>query len=258
MNKHLKWLIPLVVIAATAAWYLLQYRQPGEQVADHITSEPESQASISTPTQQYPLAGQSESSLPDLDNSDESIKTSLERLFGTDDFTAALIPTFIVRHIVATVDNLPRQKLAVQLRSLRATPGAFVVTGSEGDWVLAEKNAARYASFMHLVQIVSVEQVAAWYRQYYPLFQQAYQGLGYPQSYFNDRLVQAIDDLLATPELTALPRLVSPHVLYEFADPDLEARSAGQKLLLRMGSANSKIIKEKLRQLRVEITKPTA
>ena len=37
------------------------------------------------------------------------------------------------------------------------------------------------------------------YKQYYPLFQQAYVDLGYPEGYFNDRLVEVIDHLLATP-----------------------------------------------------------
>ena len=48
-----------------------------------------------------------------------------------------------------------------------------------------------------------------------------------------------IDHLLATPEIEGPIRLVQPKVLYEFADPELEARSAGQKLLLRMGAANA-------------------
>jgi hypothetical protein len=38
--------------------------------------------------------------------------------------------------------------------------------------------------------------------------------------------------------------------MYQFADPNLEALSAGQKLLLRMGPANAVIVKAKLRELR--------
>ena len=43
--------------------------------------------------------------------------------------------------------------------------------------------------------------------------------------------------------------------MYEYADPDLESRSAGQKLLIRMGPANARIIKAKLREFRAEIVK---
>jgi hypothetical protein len=42
-------------------------------------------------------------------------------------------------------------------------------------------------------------------------------------------------------------------VFYEYADGDLESRSAGQKLLMRMGAANERTIKAKLRELRAEI-----
>jgi hypothetical protein len=73
--------------------------------------------------------------------------------------------------------------------------------------------------------------------------------------YFNDRLVQVIDNLLETPEVKAPIKLVQPKVFYEYADPSLESRSAGQKLLLRMGPANAEIIKGKLRELRAEIVR---
>jgi hypothetical protein len=41
--------------------------------------------------------------------------------------------------------------------------------------------------------------------------------------------------------------------MYEFADPALEARSAGQKTLIRMGSANALRVKAKLREFRRQI-----
>jgi len=71
--------------------------------------------------------------------------------------------------------------------------------------------------------------------------------------YFNDRLVQVIDNLLATPDVKGPIRLVQPKVFYQYADASLENLSAGQKLLLRMGSANEATIKDKLRQLRADI-----
>jgi len=96
----------------------------------------------------------------------------------------------------------------------------------------------RYRPYVLAMEAVEAKRLVAAYVQFYPLFQSAYQELGYPKGYFNDRLVQAIDDLLATPEVAA-PRVVQPKVLYQFADSDLEERSAGQKTMLRMGSANA-------------------
>ena len=47
--------------------------------------------------------------------------------------------------------------------------------------------------------------------------------------------------------------LSQPNVQYEFADPKLESRSAGQKALIRMGSDNARAVKNKLRELRSEL-----
>jgi hypothetical protein len=88
---------------------------------------------------------------------------------------------------------------------------------------------------------------------FYPLFQQAYQALGYPNGYFNDRLVVTIDNLLAAPDITTDIAVVRPNVMYQFADPKLEDLSAGQKLMLRMGPTNAAIVKAKLRELRAQV-----
>ncbi|MCH8059896.1 MAG: DUF3014 domain-containing protein, partial [Proteobacteria bacterium] len=48
-------------------------------------------------------------------------------------------------------------------------------------------------------------------------------------------------------------RLVRPHVLYEFSDPELEALSSGQKLLLRMGRDHAAQVQQTLRQIRARI-----
>jgi hypothetical protein len=79
--------------------------------------------------------------------------------------------------------------------------------------------------------------------------------LGYPDGYFNDRLVEVIDHLLATPDVTAPIQLKRPSVNFEYVDPELENLSSGQKLLVRMGSANAAIVKGKLRELRQAIAK---
>jgi hypothetical protein len=48
-------------------------------------------------------------------------------------------------------------------------------------------------------------------------------------------------------------KLVQPKVLYEFADPDMELLSSGQKIMIRVGPENESRLKVKLKQLRAEI-----
>jgi hypothetical protein len=91
---------------------------------------------------------------------------------------------------------------------------------------------------------------------FYPLIQQDYRDLGYPKGYFNDRLIEAIDDLLAAPESKDPLQVVQPKVLYQYADPELEARSAGQKIMMRIGNENAAKLKAKLQEIRRELTGP--
>ncbi len=114
-------------------------------------------------------------------------------------------------------------------------------------------NAARYRPFVDLIEAADPLTIVETYRRFYPLLQQAYVSLGYPDGYFNDRLVEVIDHLLETPQDAATLTLTRPHVLYEFTNAELESRSAGQKLLLRAGSENAARIKAVLRQLRTLI-----
>jgi hypothetical protein len=50
-------------------------------------------------------------------------------------------------------------------------------------------------------------------------------------------------------------KLTQPRVFYEYADPNLESLSAGQKVLLRMGNANAAQMKKKMREFRALIAK---
>ena len=93
--------------------------------------------------------------------------------------------------------------------------------------MLGAANFARYAPWIELVDSLDADATAALYRRLYPQFQAAYENLGNPDSYFNDRVIEVIDHLLSAPEAPATIALVQPNVLYEFADPALEARVGG-------------------------------
>jgi hypothetical protein len=188
--------------------------------------------------------------LPPLKESDPDVRESLVGVFGPRSISQFLVPDNVVRHIVVTVDNLPRKKVAVELRPVKPTPGA-TVTAAQGDiTTLGSANYERYAPLIKVVQSTDTKTLVNVYFKLYPLFQQSYEDLGYPGQYFNDRLVEVIDDMLKTPDVQGPIQLTQPKVFYQYADPKLEALSSGQKLLLRMGPANEAIMKAKLRELR--------
>ncbi len=131
--------------------------------------------------------------------------------------------------------------------------GKFVTAGSGADLVLGAANYARYTSWADLVDALDADATVELYRKLYPQLQASYEGLGNPDGYFNDRVIEVLDHLIATPVAPDTITLTQPKVLYEFADPALEAESAGRKLLLRMGPGNAARVKMKLRDIRDRI-----
>jgi len=127
------------------------------------------------------------------------------------------------------------------------------VSGTEDAPTLDPANYERYRPLVQLLRNTDTKLLIATYTRYYPLFQDAYESLGHPPKYFNDRMIQVIDHLLATPDLRGPVALTQPGVLYEYADPKIEALSAGQKALIRMGGDNATFVKHKLREIRAAL-----
>jgi hypothetical protein len=138
----------------------------------------------------------------------------------------------------------------MRVRAVTPVTGPFLVEEENDRLVLDEDNFHRYDALVRLVTEADAEQLADLYVRYYPLLQEAYHDLGYPDRQFHNRLLDVIDDLLATPKVEGPIRLVRPHVLYQYADPELEKLSAGQKAMLRLGPENGARVKEKLREVR--------
>ena len=101
-----------------------------------------------------------------------------------------------------------------------------------------------------MLNSLNVKALVKSYIYMYPLFQQAYQDLGYQDVYFNDRLVDVIDDLIAAPEIEDPVKLIRKSVMFKYADPQLEALSSGQKIMIRMGLDNAKQVKKVLASIR--------
>jgi len=235
------------LVAWLGAFYFRYWIAPDTKPA------PQPAAVAELPTPLPPVApkvdpAQAAASLPTLENSDSMMRDSLAGLIGGKAFADLVVPAQLIRRIVATVDNLPRSTAPTRVMPLNPVPGAFSADSA---------NFARYTPYVHVVEALEPHALVQAYVRTYPLFQRAYEELGYPGKYFHTRLMEAIDDLLATPETAVPPELMRPRVLYEFADPDLETRSAGQKMLLRMGRENAARVKEKLREIRRELTAAT-
>lgn len=206
-----------------------------------------------------------DAALPKLPDSDARVTKALIELFGGKNVAAYMHPDGIVRRFVTTVDNLAREQAPPSAWPVLPTGQRFITDGQQGQvQTIAANNAARYNAIVLLAESVDPAKAAAVYAKLYPLFQQAYEELGYPGRYFNDRLIAVIDHLLQAPEPKGPVevRLVEvkgdvpstrPWVRYEYADPKLESLSSGQKIMVRMGPENERKVKTSLRGLRQQI-----
>jgi len=248
--------VVLVILGGiAAAYYYWQLQETPPLAPVSQTEAPPAPAkaepAIRHPVQAAPSTGEP---LPPLGESDAAMQDTLAELFTRKSAVEFFYLKEIVRRFVVTVDNLPRKKVPMQYRLFKPVLGKFLVTGEGENFLASPENYRRYTPYVFLTNAIDTRKLVAVYVHFYPLFQQEYQNLGYPKGYFNDRLVEAIDDLLAAPDVPGQIKLVRPNVLYQFADPNLEDLSAGQKIMIRLGSENAARIKARLRDVRRELT----
>ncbi|RZJ11746.1 MAG: DUF3014 domain-containing protein [Acidovorax sp.] len=255
-------------VAGAAWWFWLRPAEPLPPAGSPPTASAPAApaASVPMPEASGPQnlvdgLAPADAALPPLAESDTRVTALLGDLLGRDKVARFLVTEGFVRRVVATVDNLGRAQAPARMWPVQPASQRFTVEGPEGTQTVSPANAARYSAVLDFAEAVPLEAAVALYARLYPLFQQAYEELGYPKRYFNDRLVAVLDHLLLTPEPkgplrvkllpvnTEVPDL-RPWVRYEFADPALQALSSGQKILVRMGPANEARAKVLIRELR--------
>jgi len=235
---------------------------PQAQPAPTVAATPAPVAPASEPAIRHPLAGVDEAPVP---ATPPDVGTALADLFGRKTVLSMFQLQDFPRRFAATVDNLGRSHAPAALWPVNPAAGRFIVENRDGASVISADNGLRYTPYVLLVETVDMQQALAVYRRLYPLLQQAYEDIGYPKRYFNDRLVEVIDQLLATPVVDGpvkvhLPAINGPFqperpwVLYDFDDPALQSLSAGQKVLLRMGPVNERRLQTRLAEIRRLLT----
>ena len=273
------WLVALVLVLAAAGfgWNWWHARQAPAAVP--VAAEPPAVAVEATPPLQPepPAAPQNpvqepegaQPALPALADADAEVGKALTELLGAKRVGAFLQIDGFVRRVVATVDNLAREQAPARIWPVHPMPGRFTVQKVDGAEQIADVNAQRYDAFVAFAEGVPVAAAARLYARLYPLFQVAYEELGFPGKYFNDRLVAVIDHLLAAPEPQGpvavhlvqvegkVPSL-RPWVRYEYVDPQLQALSAGQKIMVRAGLRNERRLKAVLAKVRASVAKVPA
>jgi len=275
-------IILVVLLLAGAAYYFVTMREPAQDIEAPpsivpVQAEPEPVVEEPPPTVppvdqglegEEVLEAEIETApLPRLSASDPMVMESLTEVAGEEAVKQYLVPDNVIARIVATVDNLTGKQVSPNLMPVQTLETPFeanvdfdppeVMTNALGDpleqYLVDPVSYERYRPYVELIESMSTDELIDTYQQQAPLFQEAYQDLGYPEGDFTTRLLEVIDVMLAAPEPAEPVRLIKPEAYFLFADPELEALPAGQKLMIRMGNDNAQRVKAKLREVRAAI-----
>jgi hypothetical protein len=270
-------IIVIGLLAAAAAflgwrWYQQQQPQPVEPAPMATAPNdgpapapaPASQPESLEPKNPIDAIALPDSGLLTVADSDTRVMSALVDLLGSKNVAEFVQFDGVVRRFVATIDNLAREQAPASAWPVQPTKQRFITEGKGDAQAIAANNAARYSPIVLLAESVDPAKAAKVYARLYPLFQKSYEELGYPGQYFNDRLIAVIDHLLQAPEpagpvqvrLVEVKGNVSsqrPWVRYEYADPQLESLSSGQKIMVRVGLENERKLKASLRGFREQI-----
>ena len=194
-------------------------------------------------------AGSAPVDLPPLDQSDAFVRDLVGKLSSHPQVAAWLTTEGLIRNFVVVVTNLAEGKTpARQLRPLKPL-GSFTVVGAGAAMQVDPRSYERYTRLTEAVQSIDPAGAARLYALLKPRLEEASADLGNTEP-FDRVLRKAIQPIIDTPIPSGLARVNETGATgYRYVDDSVEELTAAQKLLLRMGPDNARIVQQKLRAI---------
>lgn len=185
-----------------------------------------------------------------LDTSDGTVKTKLLSLSDYDAFARLLINDALLERFVVMTSTLADEEISANNRVLVAPEKPFrTYRQAEKEWI-DPASYKRYAPYVEVFESLETESLLQLYQEYKPAIDEIFAEIASPSDSFDEKLIEAIDVLLDTPEVPVPVEVYTDSVMYKFAERQLENLTAPQKQLLRTGPENMRRIKAKLRELK--------
>ncbi|WP_444928692.1 DUF3014 domain-containing protein [Microbulbifer sp. SSSA002] len=260
-------IIVVVMVAAAAYWLWTGAEKKNEAPAISIVEEPQTTPEPETLAQpespepaqppQEPIIEEEPARAPPppLNESDKAVYDELMTLAPAGALSRWLVTDEVIRKWVAAANAASRGELIHKHRPLKNIRGPVTVTGSSTEgYQLSADNYRRYDQPVRLFALADTDAIITLYQYWYPRLAQAYGELGIRNKSFHQVVIEAIDNVLAAPEIEGPIQLIRPSVYYKFADPTLEKLPGIQKLMIRMGPDNAARVKEKLQEVKTKLT----
>ena len=249
------WVVVAVLMAAAAiAAYVVFSGRPASEGTTTTVEVPEPVAA-EVPVQ--PLGSDTAPiDLPPLDESDVIVREMVRALSGHPQVAAWLATDGLIRNFTVVVANIAEGKTpAPVLRALRPSAG-FRVTELGDNLYIDPRSYERYTGFAEGVASIDPAGSTRLYALLKPRIEEAYAELGYPDRPFDRTLERAIVALLEPPVPDGLIRVEPRGIGYGFDDRRLQALTAAQKQLLRMGPENARTVQRKLHEIALALNIP--
>ncbi|AGP83745.1 MULTISPECIES: DUF3014 domain-containing protein [Alteromonas] len=200
-----------------------------------------------------PLPESVESAPEPLDTSDPAVKASLIESSSADEATVnrMLVNEGLIQRFVVSVTNLANDEMAPNHQLLTPPEQNFRVYSQAGKQWIDAASYKRYTPYVDMLESFDNDALLNIYGIYKGDIQAKFSEIGNPDEDFNQVLLEAIDQLLDTPEVPVPVEVYTDSVAYKYADERLENLNEPQKQLLRTGPDNMRRIKAKLRELKV-------
>lgn len=191
-----------------------------------------------------------------LDESDPVVRESLEPVLSDALLAPALQEDNLIERTAALVDLTQQGRVEPKLFPVPRPTGKFAVT-SEGEKLYMDPAGfARYDGHAQAISALDPQLLAGAFHQFRPLLEEAWKALGYREEDFDNKLIKALDQVIAAPVLQQPPALVKDVTTYNYADERLEALSPLAKQLIRMGPENQALIQAQAKAVRQALLQP--
>jgi hypothetical protein len=206
-----------------------------------------STAPVAPPPPPAAPAGAAGQALPDLEQSDPSLR---ERIAALGSLPKDWLNVgHIAQRLVAAAHLAARGKLPRESLAFLEPDRRFSVKKSRGAATIATSSYKRYDGVAAAVSSVNADAAATLIKDFSPILSAACEALDAGRCDFRADLIQSSQLLLKTPVPSGPVRVRRNEANWDFVDAELEGLAPTQKVLLRMGPRNEAKVQGKLREL---------
>ena len=196
--------------------------------------------------------------VPPLAESDPIVRTLVQSMSSHPSVLAWLATDGLIRNFTVVVDNVADGRTPARHLKVLAPTGRFRTTRDAAGLHIDPGSYSRYDNLAAAVGTVDPQAAARVYATLKPRIEEAHRDLG-SQVPFDQTLEDAIVRLVQTPIGRGEGRLAPKGAeAFQYTDERLESLTDAQKVLLRMGPANARIVQEKLRAIGLALGIPAA